>query len=228
LSSRVKIRRERVGILRERHSAECRGAINSDTAGLGAQPSKIITDGQDHRGGSGTRHNLGLFDPQTSAACPRTSPQRVSSKIRISHLGASRWTNPNGGQNGGQIHSQTKRIEAQPRSQISEPSGRCANTAAPRHLLIREARSHAATLASGPGRSPVRLPRIECDALTLPRRDHDQVAGTAHRHRHRSPRLRWTRSRDVARVVGVRSWVARGDGLVPGGSPVGRVLERVV
>jgi hypothetical protein len=48
-------------------------------------------------------------DPQTSAACPRTSPDvQFSLKIRILHLGAFRWTTPNGGQNGGQTHSQTK------------------------------------------------------------------------------------------------------------------------
>jgi hypothetical protein len=44
-----------------------------------------------------------LFDPQTSAACPRTSPDvQFSLKIRILRLGVFRWTNPNGGQNGGQ------------------------------------------------------------------------------------------------------------------------------
>ena len=49
------------------------------------------------------------LDPQTSAACPRTSTDvHFSLKIRILHLGAFRWTNPNGGQNGGQTHSQTK------------------------------------------------------------------------------------------------------------------------
>src|SRR5215211_2873373 len=46
------------------------------------------------------------YDPQTSAACPRTSPEvQFSLKIGISHLGVFRWTNPNGGQNGGQTHS---------------------------------------------------------------------------------------------------------------------------
>ena len=50
------------------------------------------------------------LDPQTSAACPRTSSDVQSSlKIRILHIGKFRWTNPNGGQNGGQTHSQTKR-----------------------------------------------------------------------------------------------------------------------
>ena len=50
------------------------------------------------------------YDPQTSAACPRMSPDvQFSLNIGISHLGTFRWTNPNGGQNGGQTHSQTKR-----------------------------------------------------------------------------------------------------------------------
>jgi hypothetical protein len=49
------------------------------------------------------------LDPQTSAACPRTSTDvQFSLKIRILYLGVFRWTNPNGGQNGGQTHSQTK------------------------------------------------------------------------------------------------------------------------
>jgi hypothetical protein len=34
---------------------------------------------------------------------------QLSLKIWILHLGAFRWTNPNGGQNGGQTHSQAKR-----------------------------------------------------------------------------------------------------------------------
>jgi hypothetical protein len=50
------------------------------------------------------------LDPQTSAACPRTSScVQFSLKIRILHLGVFRWTNPNGGQNGGQTHNQAKR-----------------------------------------------------------------------------------------------------------------------
>ena len=50
------------------------------------------------------------FDPQTSAACPRTSSDvQFSLKIRILYLGVFRWTDPNGGQKGGQTHSQTKR-----------------------------------------------------------------------------------------------------------------------
>jgi hypothetical protein len=49
------------------------------------------------------------LDPQTSAACPRTSPDvQFSLRIRILHLSVFRWTDPNGGQNGGQTHSQTK------------------------------------------------------------------------------------------------------------------------
>jgi hypothetical protein len=34
---------------------------------------------------------------------------QFSLKIWIPHLRGFRWTNPNGGQNGGQTHSQTKR-----------------------------------------------------------------------------------------------------------------------
>jgi hypothetical protein len=61
---------------------------------------KIISHGQDH---------LMALDPQTSAACPRTSPGvQFSLEIRILHRGIFRWTNPNGGQNGGQTHSQAK------------------------------------------------------------------------------------------------------------------------
>jgi hypothetical protein len=49
------------------------------------------------------------LDPSTSAACLRTSTNvQFSLKIRILHLGVFRWTDPNGGQNGGQTHSQTK------------------------------------------------------------------------------------------------------------------------
>jgi hypothetical protein len=49
------------------------------------------------------------LDPQTSAACPRMSGYvQFSLKIRIPHLHGFRLTNPNGGQNGGQTHSQTK------------------------------------------------------------------------------------------------------------------------
>jgi hypothetical protein len=45
-----------------------------------------------------TRQELMALDPQTSAACPRTSLDvQFSLKIRILHLGASRWANPNGG-----------------------------------------------------------------------------------------------------------------------------------
>jgi hypothetical protein len=56
------------------------------------------------------RQELMVLDPQTSAACPRTSSDvRFSLKTTISHLGAFRWTNPNGGQNGGQTHIQAKR-----------------------------------------------------------------------------------------------------------------------
>jgi hypothetical protein len=36
---------------------------------------------------------LMAYDPQTSAACPRTSPDvQLSLKIRILHLGVFRWT----------------------------------------------------------------------------------------------------------------------------------------
>jgi hypothetical protein len=50
------------------------------------------------------------FDPQTSAVCPRPSTDvQFSLKIRVLDLDVFRWTNPNGGQNGGQTHSQAKR-----------------------------------------------------------------------------------------------------------------------
>jgi hypothetical protein len=50
-------------------------------------------------------------DPQISAAWPRTSPDvQFSLEIRILDLGAFLWTKANGGQNGGQTHSQAKRI----------------------------------------------------------------------------------------------------------------------
>jgi hypothetical protein len=49
------------------------------------------------------------LDPQISAACPRTSADvQFSLKMGILHFDRFRWTNPNGGQNGGQTHSQTK------------------------------------------------------------------------------------------------------------------------
>jgi hypothetical protein len=58
--------------------------------------------------------------PETSAGWCRKPPDigsvskdvprcPVSLKLRILHLRVSRWTNPNGGQNGGQTHSKTKR-----------------------------------------------------------------------------------------------------------------------
>jgi hypothetical protein len=54
---------------------------------------KIIGDGQDHRGGSGTRHDARLFDRQTSAAWSRTSPDvQFSLEIRILDLSAFLWT----------------------------------------------------------------------------------------------------------------------------------------
>src|SRR5215213_7915187 len=43
------------------------------------------------------------LDPQTSAAYPRMSTDvQFPLKIRILKLGVLRWTDPNGGQNGGQ------------------------------------------------------------------------------------------------------------------------------
>jgi hypothetical protein len=49
------------------------------------------------------------LDPQTSAARPRTSSYiQFSLKLSIFDLRGFRWTNTNGGQNGGQTHSQTK------------------------------------------------------------------------------------------------------------------------
>jgi hypothetical protein len=71
---------------------------------------KIISHRQDHHSGSRQDKNLWLFDPQTSAACPpMSSDVQFSLEIRILHFGVFRWTNPNGGQNGGQTHSQAKR-----------------------------------------------------------------------------------------------------------------------
>jgi hypothetical protein len=44
---------------------------------------------------AGQDKNSWLFDPQTSAACPGTSPDvRLSLKIRILHMGVFWWTNP--------------------------------------------------------------------------------------------------------------------------------------
>jgi hypothetical protein len=54
---------------------------------------KIISHRQDHHSGGRQDKNLWLFDPQRSAACPRTSPDvHFSLKIRILHLGVFRWT----------------------------------------------------------------------------------------------------------------------------------------
>jgi hypothetical protein len=79
---------------------------------------KIISHRQDHHSGSRQDKNLWLFDPQTSAARAQTSADvQFSLKIRILHLDVFRWTNPNGGQNGGQTHSQTKQ-EAWVRSRL--------------------------------------------------------------------------------------------------------------
>src|SRR5512133_3345942 len=58
---------------------------------------KIISHGQDH---------LMALDPQPSAARPpRSSHVQFPLEIRTSHSGGFWWTNPNGGQNGGQTHS---------------------------------------------------------------------------------------------------------------------------
>jgi hypothetical protein len=74
------------------------------------------------------------LDPQTSAVGPQTSADvQFSLKIWILHLGVFRWTNPNGGQNGGQTHSQAKR-GGLIRSRCASPSPVNASTqiAAPR------------------------------------------------------------------------------------------------
>ena len=48
---------------------------------------KIIGDRQDHCGGSGTRQDARLFDPQTSAAWSRTSPDvQFSSNRRAARM----------------------------------------------------------------------------------------------------------------------------------------------
>ena len=79
------------------------------------------------------------LDPQTSAACPRTSTDvQFSLKIRILHFDVFRWTNPNGAQNGGQtastatalsaVHSSPRLLQPTPwelRSHGSIPSQRC-------------------------------------------------------------------------------------------------------
>jgi hypothetical protein len=61
---------------------------------------------------AGSDKTLIALEPQTSAACTWTSPDvQFSLKIRTLHLGTFRWTNRNvPGQNGGQTHSQSKRI----------------------------------------------------------------------------------------------------------------------
>jgi len=80
------------------------------------------------------------FDPQTSAAGPPTSPGvQFSLEIRILHLGAFRWTKPNGGQNGGQAHSYKRRAAATNR-RASDHLGslkeikRCASSLYSRHI----------------------------------------------------------------------------------------------
>ena len=96
------------GILGERHTAECQEGISRDTQALmGGTRSSVM--GKIIAVPAGQDKNSWHFDPQTSAACPRTSPDvQFSLKLRDLHMGVFRWTSPNGGQNGGQTHSQTK------------------------------------------------------------------------------------------------------------------------
>ena len=102
------------GILCERHTAGCQEGINGDTQAL-MRSTRSSVMGKIIAVPAGQDKKSWLFDPQTSAACPRTSTDvKLSLKIGISHSGVFRWTNPNGGQNGGQTHSQAKRGSGQP------------------------------------------------------------------------------------------------------------------
>jgi hypothetical protein len=57
---------------------------------------------------------------------PRTSPDvQLFLKIWILCLGGFRWINPNGGQNGGQAHSQTKEQVAQVQAVARDPPNSC-------------------------------------------------------------------------------------------------------
>jgi hypothetical protein len=70
---------------------------------------KIISRGQDHHGGSDQDKNSWLFEPDIGSVstdvprCPTFLKNKDSALRRVS------VDNPNGGQNGGQTHSQTKR-----------------------------------------------------------------------------------------------------------------------
>ena len=65
---------------------------------------------QQRPGGASEVLNSWLFDPRSSATCPRTSQTfQLSFKIGILQLGVFRWPDSDGGQNRGQTHSQTKR-----------------------------------------------------------------------------------------------------------------------
>ena len=87
------------GILGERHTAECQEGISRDTQALMGGTTRSSVMGKIIAVPAGQDKNSWLFDPQTSAACPRTSPDvQLSLRIRILHLGVFRWTNPNGGQ----------------------------------------------------------------------------------------------------------------------------------
>ena len=87
---------------------KCQGEFAQRFLYLGAGR-KIIRHAARSRRQRGIQGQI-VLDPQTSAACPRASTDvKFSLKIRILHSGVFRWTYPNGGQKGGQIHSQTKR-----------------------------------------------------------------------------------------------------------------------
>jgi hypothetical protein len=97
------------------------------------------------------------FDPQTSAACPRTSPD-------VQLIVAFRWTNPNGGQNGGQAHSQTKRKLAQGRAVLARRARESGNIG---HPVLRKSH-HPYRLKTQ--RSPVRIHLGRHESITQSRR----------------------------------------------------------
>jgi hypothetical protein len=83
-------------------------AETRDTSSLHGQH-KIISDGKIIAVAAGKTKNSWLLTPRHRQRVRETSTDVQSSlKIRILHLGVFRWTNPNGGQNGGQTHSHTK------------------------------------------------------------------------------------------------------------------------
>ena len=95
LSSRPRVRRERCtafsakGIL---PNAKKESTVTPQAL-MGGTRSSVM--GKIIAAAAGQDKNSWLFDPQTSAACPGTSPDvRLSLKIRILHMGVFWWTNP--------------------------------------------------------------------------------------------------------------------------------------